>query len=677
MDAIEQIATFKGFIELEYLPILLENARKGNRYLVMDFRKLARFNVQLSEDLLDSPEDVLKAAEMAIEQFDLPYDAKNFTVRFSNLSDNQKVMIRDIRSRHLGKFIKIECIVRQKSDVRPQITSSRFECPSCGNVIPILQLESKFKEPTSCACGRKGKFKLLHKELVDAQSMTIEEDMENIDGGEQPKKLKVFLKSDLVSPLSEKKTNPGAKIIINGYLKEVPVLLRTGGQSTRFDLLIEANYIEPVNEDFGEVKISKAEEESIKGIAKRPDVLNRLVSSIAPSIYGHDDIKEALLVQLVGGVKKIHDDGTTTRGDMHIMLVGDPGAAKSQLLKRISMVSPKARFISATGASGAGLTATVVKDDFIGGWALEAGAIVLANKGLLCLDELDKIGNDETGKLHEALEGQTVTVSKANIQATMRCETTVLAAANPKHGRFDPYAKTIAEQIEMPSTLINRFDLIFPIKDIPDHGKDKALSGFILEKHKNHKKDKDKKGSVIETEMLRKFIAYARKLRPELSDEAMAVLQDYYLKMRDSSAGENGPRTIPISARQLEGLVRMSEAYAKIRLAETITAEDARKAVDLMNDCLRKVAMDGETGKVDIDRIATGVPASKRNKINIVKNIIVNLESQVGKTIPVQDILALAEEQGINEDAVNEAFEFLKRSGDIFEPRRGFISRIS
>ena len=674
MDTPEQITTFKEFIEEEYLADLVENSRTGKQCLIMDFKKLARFNIKLSELLLYNPEETLKTAEVAIESFDLPGDSKGFTARFANLNQSQSIMLRDIRSKHIGKFLKIECIVRQKTDVRPQITSSRFECPSCGNVIPMLQLEAKFKEPSRCGCGRKGKFKLLSKELVDAQSMTVEEDIEQIEGGEQPKKFKVLLKSDLVSPLSEKKTNPGSKVIINGYVKEIPVILRTGGQSTRFDLMIEANYIEPVNEEFGEVKISIEEEKKIKTIANQPGVVQRLVKSIAPSIYGHDKIKEALVLQLVGGVKKIHVDHTRTRGDMHILLLGDPGAAKSQLLKRISIVAPKSRFVSGKGASGAGLTATVVKDEFIGGWALEAGALVLANKGIICIDELDKMAKDDTSAMHEALEGQTVTISKANIQATLRCETTVLAAANPKYGRFDPYAKTIAEQIEMPPTLINRFDLIFPIKDIPDPIKDKKLGKFILNKHKKHCENQNE--GVIDTDLLRKFIAYVRKIKPELTDESEKELLDYYLEMRGSVSGENGIKSIPISARQLEGLVRMSEACAKIRLSDTIDIQDAKNSINLMDYCLKTIAMDGETGTVDIDRITTGVTSSKRNKISIIKKIISEFEGKIGKNIPIQDITNEAAKYKINSDDVESAIESLKKAGDLMESRRGFIQRI-
>ena len=299
--------------------------------------------------------------------------------------------MRTIRSIHLNKLLSFDGVVRNKSEVRPQIVTAKFECPSCGNNLPVLQLDNKFQEPTRCSCGRKGKFKLVSKELVDAQMMVLEEVPEQLDGGEQPKRMNVLLKSDLVSPLTEKRTNPGARVQVTGLVKEVPIFLRTGGQSTKFDLFIDANNIEPIEEDYSEVNISPEELKEIKELSRDPNLMKKIINSIAPSIYGHEKIKEALAFQVAGGVRKKRDDGVITRGDIHMLFVGDPGAAKSQLLKRMQFVAPKARYVTGKGWSGAGLSAAVIKDEFLQGWSLEAGALVLANKGLCWIDEMDKM----------------------------------------------------------------------------------------------------------------------------------------------------------------------------------------------------------------------------------------------------------------------------------------------
>ncbi len=672
MDPTLHINKFKEFFEQNYYAQLIETVRKGENFMLVDFMELMKFDPELSNDLLEIPEETIKAADSSILLFDLPKKIRNFRIRFNNLPETQKIMIRNIRSKHIGKLLLIDGVVRQKSDVRPKVTAARFECPGCGNVITILQLDSKFREPTRCGCGRKGKFRLLSKELIDAQGLVLEEVPEQLEGGEQPKRMSVFLQEDLVRPITEKKTNPGSKVIIVGTVKEIPIMSRDGGKLTRYDLIIEANYIEGVEEDFFEIEINKDEIEQIIELSKDPKIFQKLLNSVAPSIFGYDRVKEALLLQLVGGTRKVRSDGMITRGDMHVLLIGDPGSGKSQLLKRVAKVAPKARYVSGKGASGAGLTAAVVKDEFLKGWSLEAGALVLANKGICCIDELDKMSTEDRSAMHEALEGQTVTISKANIQATLRAETTVLAAANPKFGRFDPY-DILAKQINLPPALINRFDLIFAFKDLPEPSKDEKMAAHILNLHQTP----DFAEPEIDTKILKKYIGYAKRtVKPTLTDGAIEEIKKYYLEMRGKGGEESGVKAVPISARQLEALVRMAESNAKLRLSNKVTKKDAKKAVDLLHHCLSQIGVDPETGKIDIDRIISGVTASQRSKIFVVKEIIMELENRLGKTIPIEDIVKECSNKGIEEDKIEEVIEKLKRSGDLFEPRRGFVSRI-
>ena len=310
--------------------------------------------------------------------------------------------------------------------------------------------------------------------------------------------------------------------------------------------------------------------------------------------------------------------------------------------------------------------------DFVYDFTMEGTNNFVANNIIMhnCIDEMDKMAKEDTWAMHEALEQQSVTISKANIQATLRCETTVLAAANPKFGRFDPY-ETIANQINLPPTLINRFDLIFPIKDLPEKQKDEKMAQFILRLHQHNTENPD-----VPTKLLRKYIAYARqRIEPKLTDGAIEELQEYYIKTRSSAAAE-GVKAIPISARQLEGLVRLSEASAKLRLSDKVLKKDGKKAIELMDYCLRQVAFDEKTGTIDIDRIATEMPAAQRNKIVTLKEIIVELENKIGKTVPIEDIIRAASEKGMGESDVEELIQKLKKAGDVFEPRHGFISRI-
>jgi replicative DNA helicase Mcm len=670
LETSEQLDKFRDFFE-NHKEKIHNIVAKGETSVIFDFKDLLTHDPELADLLLEDPENLLKAAEISIDNLDLP--TQELRVRFSDLPTTNALRIRDIRSLHLDKFIAIQGLVRQTSDVRPQVTSAKFECPSCGNTMQLLQIDQQFKEPSRCSCGRRGKFRLISKDLIDAQRLVIEEAPESLEGGEQPKRLAVFLKGDLVDPKMEKRTTPGTKVKITGVVKEVVIPLRTGGQSTRYDLVMESNYIEPVEETFEEINVTKKEEKEILEIAKDPKVYNRLISSIAPSIYGHEDIKAALMLQLMGGVQKIHDDGTKRRGDMHVLLIGDPGSGKSQMLHFISQIAPKARLVSGKGASSAGLTATVTRDEFLRGWALEAGAFVLANGGFCILDEMDKINPEDISALHQALEQQIITISKANIQATLSAKTTLLAAANPKLGRFDPYTP-IASQINLPSTLINRFDLIFPIRDVPSKEFDEKVASHVL-------KLQQKPGD-IETEFssafLKKYISYARqKVKPALTKEAVEEIKNFYVGLRNMpTTGEEELRPIPISARQLEALVRLAEGSARIRLSKKVTRKDSQRAIETLKHCLMQVGFDPETGQIDIDRISTGMTTSQRGKIVRVQALINELTKKIGKRIPIDDLIMEAGEKGIDEEQVNDAIEMLKREGSIYQPQANVIERI-
>jgi replicative DNA helicase Mcm len=672
-DAIDQIEKFKEFLETSYINEINDIVKTGKKSLIIDFMDLAKYDVELSEQFLNEPYEALQNAELSVDQLELP-EKKTFNIRFTNLPASQSKPIRDVRSIDLFSMITIEGIVRQASDVRPQAISAKFECPTCGNLLSILQIDQAFKEPTRCSCGRKGHFKLLKKEMVDAQRIILEESPDTLDGGSQPKRLQVFLQEDLVEPRMEQKTTPGTRVRVMGILKEVPILLKSGAASRMFDLAVEAINIEPVQETFEDIDISEKDLEEIKELAKDKDALKKLTNSIAPSIYGYNEIKMSLLLQLFGGTRKIMSDGMIRRGDIHILLVGDPGAGKSQLLQFIGKSAPKARFVSGKGASGAGLTAAVVKDEFLKGWSLEAGAMVLANKGICAIDELDKMSSEDRSALHEALEQQTITISKANIQATLRCETTVLAAANPKLSRFDPYTP-IPSQIDLPPSLINRFDLIFPIRDLPDKDKDERIAGHILKFFRGETEEIDKK--VIPVDFMKKYIAYAKKnMLPVMSDAAADEIKDFYVGLRNSQGGENEQKAIPISARQLEAIVRLAEASAKLRLSNKVTRGDAQLAIRLTKYCLTQIGLDEETGQIDIDRFSTSMPSSQRNKIVIIKEIINRLGAEKGKSIEMAEIVAEAGEKGVQEAQIDEIIEKLKRSGDIFEPKRGYIQKI-
>jgi len=661
------------FIEQYYYKQLMDVVKKGRQSINIDFADVSKFDIDIADSLLNEPQRIIEYFEAAIKEFDIPKDSK-ILARFFNLPKSQLIRIRNIRSKHLSKLIHIEGLIRQASDVRPKVTRAYFTCPACNQIIIKEQLDRKFEEPAKCpSCGKKGRFPLKDKRLVDVQRLLVEESPESLTGGEQPKKIAVFVSEDLLDPKLEKKRYPGNKIKLVGIIREVQVPLATGGRSTKFDLLIDVNYLETIDEEFDEIEISKEDEQEIKKLAKDQKIFSKLTGSIAPSIYGSDEVKLALALQLFGGSKKERKDGTRMRGDMHIFLVGDPGSGKSEMLKYISTLAPKARYVSGKGASGAGITATVVKDEFMRGWALEAGALVLANKGIICLDEMDKMTAEDRSAMHEAMEQQKVTISKANVQATLNAETSVLAAANPKFGRFDPYSP-IPQQIDLPATLINRFDLIFPIRDIPNVGKDTKIAQHIL----MLQKDIESAQPEIDPDLFRKYIAYARQhCYPKLSSKAQEEIVKFYISLRGAAAREEAEvKPIPISARQLQGIVRLAEASARVRLSPTVTKKDSQRAIELLSNCMKAIGTDPETGKFDIDRITTGITASQRSRIHIIKNVIDQLEAQIGKVIPITDIVKGASDEGIDFSKADEIINNLIKKGDLYSPRHGLVQKV-
>lgn len=660
------------FLQENYQQEIMINISEGKKFVLIDFKKVMEKNIFFAEEILDHPEETIKLMEIKIVDLDLPAKPKQFKVRFFNLPKSQQIKIGEVRSQHLSKMISLKGIIRQKSAVRPQANVIRYRCPACDNVIAVMQVEKKIKEPTQCGCGRKGKFKVESKELIDVQLLSLEEAIDELEGTEQAKRINVLLKGDLVSPISEKKTNPGTKIIVSGIVREIPVLLKEGGISTTYDLIFEANYFECCEEEFGELIISEKEEQEIKAIAL-DNPLQKLCDSLAPTIYGHEKIKKGIILQLVGGVKKMLEDGTKRRGDIHVLLIGDAGVGKSILLKRCQVVAPKSRYVVGTSTSGTGLTACVVKDEILKGWALEGGALVLANKGICMIDELDKMNKDDRDKMHEALEQQSVSVSKANITATLNCETTVLAGANPKFGRFDPYEQ-VAKQIDLPPTLISRFDLIFTIKDMIDAENDRKLAKFVLSVHRNSVSTHP----VIGTSLFRKYLAFAkRNFKPVLSEEVAQKIEDYYCKVRGTGNSEGGVKAMPFTARQLEAIVRLAEAHAKIRLSNAVEFCDVDVGIEIIHHCLEQVGMDLETGKVDVDLVMGGVSATQRNKIVVIKGILDDLKKcYLNGKIPEEEVYRRAEEKGISRFYVEDTMDKLRKAGDVFEPARGFLNVI-
>jgi len=657
------VGEFEEFFSEEYYREVAQAVQNGDDSIIVDVEQMDIFNIELYNYLRDNPGKAVSAAEKGVFGHDQITD-EEFNIRFTNMPEEDFVLLKNLRSQHIGKFIPIEGMIKRASQVKPEVISAVFECNQCGELVEKDQDSAELKSPYKCPdCGSR-KFDVEEKVMTDSQVITVEENPESRDGSEQPSELKIKLEGDLVDPDFQRKVVPGNVAEITGVIVE----RQLKKNSKKYDIHMEANYLDPTQQEFEQLVLTEEEKEEIEELAKNPEIFEKISRSIAPSIFGHEKIKQAIALQLFGGVKKGREDGVKSRGDLHILLIGEPGTGKSQLLKFTGELAPKGRYVVGKSSTGAGLTAAVVRDESTGEFELEAGAVVLANKGMAAIDDIDKMGEEDRSSLHEAMEQQQISVSKANIQATLNAQTSILAAGNPKYGRFDPY-EPIPQQISIGDTLLSRFDFIFPVTDEPDEEKDTQLSEQVL---KNHI-DPEETDAEIGQDMLRKYVAYAKKKRPQLTQEAADKIQEFYVNMR-SKGGEEGD-SVPITARQLEALVRVAEASARAELADKVTEADAKRAIDILTYCLQQVGVDPETGEFDIDMMESGVSGSQRNRLQTIKQII---ESETGddESVEIERVVEKAAENDIPEDKAEEVINRLKRDGELFEPEQGKIQRI-
>jgi len=655
------------------------------RSLEIPFGRIESVDTPLADVLLERPEEVLGAGARAMREL-IPVagpETEGLRLRVIELPSVARRSIRAIRESDLQRFIAIEGTVRKATEVRPQIRDAVFSCLACRAEIHELQDEGSpmLREPLECtSCGKpagRTRFRLMAERstYVDAQRIEIQENPESLKGGAHPQGLAVLLTEDLTG-----RVIPGNRVIVNGVLKSLQraTAARTGLlRSTTFDLMMIGNSLEYQQLEYEEIDIPEEDERLILKFRGDPNVVDKIVLSLAPTIKGMEDEKEAIALQLFGGVEKRHPDGVRVRGDIHILLVGDPGTAKSQLLRYVADVAPRGIYTSGKGATAAGLTAAAVKDDFAGGrWVLEAGMLVLADGGIAVIDELDKMTPEDRSAMHEALEQQTVSVAKAGITATLNARCPVLAAANPKWGRFNR-EKFISEQIDLPPTLLSRFDVIYSIQDRPDQGRDRLLASRILLSHQEGEAREamfgisevpTSSGAPFPPDFLRKYIAYARRtVRPVLSNEALQTLEDFYVRTRSRGEEPNSP--VPITARQLEALVRLSEAAARARLSSVVSVDDAERATHIVQRFLDRITPPNE--KLDIDVVTTGVSHTQRERIDLLQDLMRALQEKGGGSFSLEELKRDASQAGIPEGRVDGLFGMLRSQGEIMELRPG------
>ncbi len=595
-----------------------------------------------------------------------------FKARITNYSEH--VPLRAIRAKHIGKLLQISGVMMRASEVKPILVVAKFQCRVCGLVIPQIQEDGKYTEPIICTdgmgggCDKKTQMRLLTQEsqFHDWQKVRIQESPDELPPGQMPRSIDVILEGDIVDI-----SRPGDLVRITGILRTTPDFSRRGGKLATFNVFIEANGVEISEKEHEQIVLSEEDKKKILELADDPYIHERIVASIAPSIQGHDTIKESIALLLFGGVSKLLPDGTRLRGKSNILMIGDPGTGKSQILKFVSGLATRALYTSGKGSSAAGLTAAVIHDADSGAMTLEAGALVLADQGIACIDEFDKMDPTDRTAIHEAMEQHTVSIAKAGIVATLNARTSILAAANPTLGRYES-SLSVQDNIKLPFTILSRFDLIWIMVDTIEATRDRELAQFILNMHRMKKTKSAPATPPIPPDFLKKYISFANLpgTDPELTAEAAEVIENFYVDLRKSA---EGGAAVPITARQLESLVRLSEARAKMALQPKVSKEDAQAAVRLMEDSLRMVALDRVTGKIDIDRLVSKMSASQRGSSDIIIKAIKDMEVDGSSTVNRDALVQKAVSMGLAREQAEEVIEKLLAEGILYSPREGKI----
>ncbi|MEM2218701.1 MAG: minichromosome maintenance protein MCM [Candidatus Korarchaeum sp.] len=663
--------------ELVYSKELARIIEEQRRSLSVNWYHIYNFNPEfreIAEDVVMHPSIHLSAGSLALRELVMElipslaeemkiYGEGDFHLRFYNVPT--KASFRDLTKLSIGRLIEVEGIITRVSDIYDKLVRASFICVSCGRVEEVDFMGEKLRVIERCPdCGSPMKLDHEVSKFISWRSVRIQERPEDLPPGMMPEHIDGIMTDDIVDDVK-----PGDRVRVTGIIRIKPARRDEGREGPIYKRYLEVVHVEVPNRVYEKLEITPEDEIEILKLAERKDVEDLIVRSIAPSVFGWTEVKRAIAYALFGGSTKVLADGSKVRGEINVLLVGDPGVAKSQLLKYTAQLAPRGLYTTGKGSTAAGLTAAVVRDSATGGWTLEAGALVLADMGVACIDEFDKMSEDDRRSIHEAMEQQTISIAKAGIVATLNARTTIIAAANPKKGKYDDYV-TVAENINLPPTVLSRFDLVFIMKDRPRVEADSMVAEHVLITRMGRNPEAK---PPIDPTLLKKYIAYARQnIDPLLTDEAAERIKSYYVEVRKRGIKEGEEEImqdfISITPRQLEALIRLSEARARMHLRREVTAEDADMAINLMEVTLKGAAYDIISGYFDITGWMTGIsfPEVKRREVvfQIIKQLIEESEDGTvdrdvvvrisaerlnlkGKEYVVEDILRKLNEDGL------------------------------
>ncbi|XP_022762300.1 DNA replication licensing factor MCM4 [Durio zibethinus] len=649
--------------EGKYMRLIHRVLEIEGEWIDVDAHDVFNYDSDLYNKMVRYPLEVLAIFDivlMDIVSLINPLFDKHVQVRIHNLKSSTSM--RNLNPSDIEKMVSLKGMVIRCSSIIPEIREAVFRCIVCGyHSDPVVVDRGRITEPTTCSnqeCLAKNSMTLVHNRcrFADKQIVRLQETPDEIPEGGTPHTVSLLMHDKLVDA-----GKPGDRVEITGIYRAMSVRVGPTQRTVKslFKTYIDCLHIEktdksrmmsedPMEVDKGsqrvedDVQFDEDKVEELKELSKQPDIYERLTRSLAPNIWELDDIKKGLLCQLFGGNALKLPSGASFRGDINILLVGDPGTSKSQLLQYIHKLAPRGIYTSGRGSSAVGLTAYVTKDPETGETVLESGALVLSDRGICCIDEFDKMSDNARSMLHEVMEQQTVSIAKAGIIASLNARTSVLACANPSGSRYNPRLSVI-DNIHLPPTLLSRFDLIYLVLDKADEQTDRRLAKHIVSLHFEDTQIAEQ--DVLDLATLTAYVSYARKnIHPQLSDEAAEELTRGYVEMRKrGNFPGSSKKVITATPRQIESLIRLSEALARIRFSEWVEMRDVTEAFRLLEVAMQQSATDHSTGTIDMDLITTGVSASERmrreNVLAATRNIIMEKIQLGGPSVRLLELL--------------------------------------